>query len=1117
MGGNAFADPRRKAGDSSRLLSAAGAVADDREIDWDELEASTSGNRQHSELRELRVIQAIARFHRELQPAAEPQPMPAGRRLGEFEIVAELGRGGMGIVYEALQVPLGRRVALKVLPAGFALSNAAVIRFRREAHAAALLRHGNIVAVHVTGEADGCPFFAMELVEGPSLQAALEAVRDGQRARLEGTPLGAPGVEPGTRVWFETAARLVAGVADGLAAAHARTIVHRDVKPANLLFGCDGQLRLTDFGLARILEEPGVTVTGAFLGTPAYMSPEQLSGSADRIDYRTDLFSLGAVLYELLTLCRPFPHDSRAAVVTAILCEDPIEPHRLQPAVPRDLETICLKALERDPARRYESAAAMAADLRHFLAREPTAARPAGTPRRLGRFAHRHALGALATTTLLVLAAMGAVTLRARLQHTEESARQALTEARLLFHQGDFHGVVEQAGRALALAPHLADARILKARAFVELAETDQALAEARALLEDDPADWRGHLILAMLGNASPSAPRDLTSVRAHLEAVAHEAPETADVYYLRALATADAADAIGLLDRSLELDPAHGNALLERILRHAERTDFAAALADGERLIVARPRSSLGHVSKGWIHLEQLHDVAAAEQDARRALAVDPDDAAAHALAGAVLQYRVQWEPALAEYARAMQLQPGSAQHPLRRAQLLLRLRRFDEALGDATRASGVDAWSLPARWAVFRAHIGLGDRDAARRDAAELLSHADGSPDPRRRAAGLAAAALMLGELQDGAGARALAERAAALDPSNHLARRAEAQAWRVLGDGARADAICAAAAQLSPPPREERALGRWLDDDCGRPDLYAEVMTRVTARVPQWPEAWYALGIAYQASGRPEDAVRTYRRTLELAPSWAEAWHQYGEMLGLILLRWREALAAYDRSLVLDPWQNGSSEPYFQRSWVRYTLGDLPGALADGQEAYRRSPASPTCAAAVLIAALAQHDCTRAGTFEPIARRLVDGQSNPFFFMGAAHVNATYIPLQCPELADLERARRFAERAVELASPPASRELGALGAVRYRQGRWREAEALLRRVLREDATDEPTLRLYRAMALARLGRGDEARAERDRAVASMRARDEERRPDLVALRQEVERILRSPGESP
>lgn len=1112
MGGNAFADPRHDAEDSSSLLSAASAIADDCELDWARLETSTEGSRQRGELRELRVIQVIARRHRALQSALEPtpMPMPPGRRLGDFEIVSELGRGGMAIVYEAVQIPLGRRVALKVLPAGVAFSTDAVRRFKTEAHAAAMLRHANIVSIHATGEEQGCPFYAMELVEGPSLQAVLDAARTGRSLESVSTPLDALGAEPGTRPWFETAARLVAGVADGLAAAHAQRIVHRDVKPGNLLFGRDGQLRLTDFGLARMLEEPGLTASGSFLGTPAYMSPEQLSGPSDRIDHRTDVYSLGAVLYELLTLSRPFPQESREAVACAILNANPTPPRRLRPKIPRDLEAICLKAIEKDPARRYEHVAAMAADLRSFLAGEAIAARPLAPSRRLARHVHRHVVPTIAGVALLLLASMGVVTLRAHQQRSEERASHALTEARLLFHQGDFRGAVDRAGRALTLAPRLVDARILRARSLVELAEPGRARAEALTLLDSDPDDWSGHLILAMVDTVAPSAPRDLTVARAHLEAVSRKAPETADVYYLRAIATPDAAAAIVLLDRALDLDPAHGDALLERMLRQVERTDLEAALADCERLIVARPRSVLGHVSKGRIHLEQLHDVAAAEQDARRALAVDPADAEAHSLAGSVLQYRVQWDAALAEYARAMELQANNAQHAVRRAQLLLRLRRFDEAAADAHRAIEIDPWSMSARWAVFRSDLGGEKRALAVESARQLEALAGTSADPRRGSAALAAAAQMQGELGNGVAAERLAARARALDPGNHLAFRASALASRIQGNRAQADVVCEEASRLTTPPREGLALGRWLNEECQRSDLYVDVMSEVVRRVPGWPEAWYALAVAYQSSGDPERAVATYRHLLELAPRWADAWQQYAEMVGLVLQRWRESLEAYDHSLWLDPWQNGSAEPYFQRAWVRFNLGDVPGARADAEEAVRRSPTCISCVGVALIAAAAAGDCGRARELEQIARPLVDGQSNPFFYFGAAFTNTTSIPLFCPEVADIDRARRFAERAVELAPPPASREHGVLGLARYREGRWREAEALLREVLRGDAMDASALRLYRAMALSRLGRRNEARAEYQRAAAVLHARNEARRPDLVALRQEAERVV-------
>ena len=673
------------------------------------------------------------------------------------------------------------------------------------------------------------------------------------------------------------------------------------------------------------------------------------------------------------------------------------------------------------------------------------------------------------------------------------------------------------AGRAIALDPALADAHILRARALVELAEPDRASAEAAALLAADPGDWRAHLILAMLASSgAPSSARDLTTARVHLDAVARGAPDTADVHYLRALATSDADAAIALLDRALELEPAHGGALLERILRQSERVDFPACLADCERLIVARPRSAVGHVWKGWIHLDQLHDIAAAEAEARRALAVDPDDAQAHALDGAVHQYRVQWEPALAEYARAMELQPGSAEHAVRRAELLRTMQRFDEALRDATTATRSDPWNLPARWVTFRTWVDRGDAAAARRSAGELQALAPTTRDPRRRATVLAAAAGMRAELGDGAAALDLAAEAAALDPGNHLAWRARAIAWHGLGDAGQQAAACEAAARLSPPPREERALAGWLLRNCGRVDLYTEVSSRLVQKVPQWPEAWRSLAGAQLAAGQFEDAVATHRKALDLAPRWAAGWTTLGELLGLILHRHREALKAYDRSIALDPWQNGSQWPYFQRAWVRYCLGDREGALVDAEESVRRGPAQASPAGMLLISTLALRQCERARTLEEAARRAVEPLTDPFFPRSAAQVNATNVPLFCPGLADFERALRFAERAIAVADPPGPAERGTLGVVHYRLGRLHEAAAELTAGIGHGLPEEPAFLLYRAMARWRLGLPAGARGDTRRAVVLARRWEEERRPDLVALGAEAEALMAGRGAS-
>src|SRR5262249_46342517 len=303
------------------------------------------------------------------------------RALGDFEIVREVGGGGMGVVYEAVQRSLNRRVALKVLSAALGLTPRAVERFRREAEAAARLHHTNIVPVYATGEQDGVHFYAMELIDGPSLDRVLDGLRQARLGPPRPVPPGRPTVPaaappphagevlatlpyaqpvpsplpapagsalPAGADYFDAAARMIADVADALEHAHRQGVLHRDVKPSNLLLSADGRLSVNDFGLARLLEQPGVTVTGEFIGTPAYMSPEQVAAGA-AIDHRSDVYSLGATLYELLTLRPPFAGDRIEQVLARVAQEEPAAPRRLNPAVPRDLETICLKALEKDP------------------------------------------------------------------------------------------------------------------------------------------------------------------------------------------------------------------------------------------------------------------------------------------------------------------------------------------------------------------------------------------------------------------------------------------------------------------------------------------------------------------------------------------------------------------------------------------------------------------------------------------------------------------------------------------------------------------------------------------------------------------------------------------------
>jgi serine/threonine protein kinase len=402
---------------------------------------------------------------------------PATRPLGDFELLREIGRGGMGIVYEARQVSLNRRVALKVLSGGLGLTPKAVQRFRREAEAAAKLHHTNIVPVYATGEQDGTHFYAMELVDGPSLDHVIRRSRQ-QETRTEPTPaldlaatspylgdaapaaplLTSSSLGSGSQ-YFDTVARLIAEVADALDYAHGQGVIHRDVKPSNLLVSPAGRLSVNDFGLARVLEQPGMTMTGEFVGTPAYMSPEQVTSGRIPLDHRTDVYSLGATLYELLTLRPPFSGERRDQVLAQIIQKDPAPPRRLNKNVPRDLETICLKCLEKDPDRRYQTAKELADDLRRYVNRFAILAKRSGPAARLKKWVKRNpALSGAGLLAVVALALAGFFAWRA---HDAEQQRQ--TE--LLAER-----------RQVAL-----DKAILSAMSS-QLADADAALLEAERL-----------------------------------------------------------------------------------------------------------------------------------------------------------------------------------------------------------------------------------------------------------------------------------------------------------------------------------------------------------------------------------------------------------------------------------------------------------------------------------------------------------------------------------------------------------------------------------------------------------------------------------------------------------
>lgn len=390
----------------------------------------------------------------ELDPPDDAPESPAPKQIGEFRIVREIGRGGMGVVYEAEQLSLGRRVALKILPSSVSIDSSRQKRFQREAHVAAKLHHTNIVPVFETGNEDGIRFIAMQYIRGHSLSAVLRELRnldthpaevdskqsssveqissdvspaaanlvlsnDDQRhseakprsPKLTGgsrsatsLPGSTSGLGPTKKGgYYRNVAKLILQAADALDYAHSVGVVHRDVKPSNLLLDMQGRLWVSDFGLARE-NDSGLTQTGDILGTLRYMAPEQLRGNADQ---RSDIYGLGLTLYEMLALKPAFDETDNVRIMRQVADTSPAPLRQTDPRLPADLETICLKCAEKEASRRYQSAAELADELRRFLRDEPIRARPVSPFGRLGRWARRNPVVASLTVSLIVALCAG--------------------------------------------------------------------------------------------------------------------------------------------------------------------------------------------------------------------------------------------------------------------------------------------------------------------------------------------------------------------------------------------------------------------------------------------------------------------------------------------------------------------------------------------------------------------------------------------------------------------------------------------------------------------------------------------------------------------------------------
>ncbi len=572
---------------------------------------------------------------------AASAPATVGGRFGEYELGRELGRGGMGVVFEARHVDLNRSVALKTIRSGVLADAAEIQRFHVEAEALARLDHPGIVPMYEVGEFRGQAFLAMKLAAGGSLANRLDQYRDAPRA----------------------AAELTADVAEAVQHAHSRGILHRDLKPANVLVDADGRPMVTDFGLAkRFQEDSSMTVTGAVVGTPAFMSPEQAAGRRGAITTAADVYGLGAILYSLLAGRPPLVGEDVTETLDAIRERTPEPPSRHNPGVPRDLDTIVLKCLEKEPRRRYASARDLADDLRAWLDSRPIAARRVGPAERAWLWCRRRpaVAGLAAAVALASVGGAAAVLLVQSRANAELKAANAREHDRFQLAMD----AVESLGGRIVKDPALKEPRF----------------APLRAGLLNQAAGFYDRLAVMLKDRDDPSSLETLAEARYGLGELTEQTGSKLDALGMHeeALATRASAAARGELDDRLDL--ARSLVAVGRLRSAVGRAEGAtAALREAVRTAVGESPEALDLRATA---LEALADqaVMATRPDAARAAFVEATAIRRLAPASPALEHR---RAALAESFGVFEVQSGRA---------AAAASRFDEAEAILTRLARSD-----------------------------------------------------------------------------------------------------------------------------------------------------------------------------------------------------------------------------------------------------------------------------------------------------------------------------------------------------------------------------------------------------------------------------------------
>lgn len=870
-----------------------------------------------------------------------------GQKLGDFEILSLIGTGGMGAVFLARQVSLDREVALKVISDISGARGKTLERFKREAKVLAKISHPNIVPIYEVGQEGPYSYFAMEYVKGTSLDRILSAIRispsdakasqimqeclQGRAGGIANTPKGNHR-EKGAEIdadYIVNMSRIIISIASALDYAHNKGILHRDVKPSNILIDADGTPKLVDFGLARAETQQTITVTGEFFGTPSYVSPEQIR-KPETVDCRSDVYSLAATYYECLTLHPPFEGDTVNETLTRVISREAVSPKKYCPRLSTDLNTVILHALEKSSEDRYQSAADFSADIQNVLDFRPITAKRPSITRRAYKTLRRNPLKIAVVGISILLIVLGYVVSSYVQERKISAAGRLYSDGVLEAAKNDYSQALKCFKEALMNDPAHAQATLFAASCCQNLNDHEQAIRLYKQALENDPNCTRAY---QGLGDTYRELGQHEQAIKFYKQSIVIK-PSNLAAHGNLAMAyevQGNYSEAIRSYEQAIVVDPCNAGILLRLAGCYYRSKDYKQTEETCRELLALKPHNPVVHgmLASALAGLGALDDAAASYE---RATGIDPNFTMIHFTMGVHFQLANRHQEAIEPYRRALQNDPNNSDYEL----ALATAYQASESYQNAIEAYRDYLHVKPSDAATYR-KLGYCLIQTNHHDEAIEAYKQAIEIDPNN-AVGYSSIAWCYWNQGESESAIESAEQALAIEPTNLDALRCLGASYQKLGDNDKCIEFCRKALEIDPNYliAYSNLVGAYLGKDMHQEAVNA--IEKYLTLDPDNPTFHLSLALSYGQLGRREDSIRAAKQTIKLDPNNAAAYSVLGVSYQ-VLGNHEEAINAFATSIELSP--DFALAPYVVLADSFVTIGKYQEAISACQRALEIDP--------------------------------------------------------------------------------------------------------------------------------------------------------------------------------